>query len=401
VTLHRPALGVVVLGMSRSGTSLASGSLAASGFYVGRAEDLTPADIDNPAGYWEHIKVWGLNERLLAASGASWFTPPSRTAQQSLQPWASQQVRAVCERLQAEAGDRPLVIKDPRIGVLLDLWGPVIARGLHSALAVRHPAEIALSLERREGIPAALALVSWELHTRRILAYLHGRRVAVVHYDDLLRVPSAAGDFVAAAAEGLAGPLKPCIDAGAAPATVRPSLRHHDAASLDAVEHLTGSQARLWSFLSGLPPGNQVLDVPPELRHAAGGAASVASCDTEWLRTIGAQLRFVDEHKRALDECREIRARAERTQALAEQAQTLAEQAQAIAADQRGRADQAEQAAAAAVEAASRAERSAARAEHKLEAFASSRSWRFTAPLRAAATAVRAVRSPQSAVLPE
>jgi hypothetical protein len=394
--------------MSRSGTSLASGSLAASGFYVGRAEDLTPADIDNPAGYWEHIKVWGLNERLLAASGASWFTPPSRTAQQSLQPWASQQVRAVCERLQAEAGDRPLVIKDPRIGVLLDLWGPVIARGLHSALAVRHPAEIALSLERREGIPAALALVSWELHTRRILAYLHGRRVAVVHYDDLLRVPSAAGDFVAAAAEGLAGPLKPCIDAGAAPATVRPSLRHHDAASLDAVQHLTGSQAGLWSFLSGLPPGNQLLDVPPELRHAAGGVASVASCDTEWLRTIGAQLRFVDEHKRALDECREIRARAERTQALAEQAQTLAEQAQtlaeqaqAIAADQRGRADQAEQAAAAAVEAASRAERSAARAEHKLEAFASSRSWRFTAPLRAAATAVRAVRSPQSAVLPE
>jgi hypothetical protein len=306
----------------------------------------------------------------------------------------------VFERLQAEAGDRPLVIKDPRIGVLLDLWAPVIDGLLHPALAVRHPAEIALSLARRDGIPAALALVSWELHTERILGYLHGRRVTVVHYDDLLRRPNAASEFVAATADRLAPPLKRCVDPGVAPSTVFASLRHHDALSLDPAQHLTGRQARLWSFLSGLAAGNQILDVPLRLRATTGRTMAAGGSEARWLRAIEDQLRFVDEHHRDIGELGALRVRAEQAQAqtehaqalaehaqaLAEHAQALAEHAQAQAELQRARADRAEQAAGTAA-------RAAAIAESRLGTIASSRSWRLTAPLRAVAAVARRRRS--------
>jgi hypothetical protein len=408
------ALGAIVLGMSRSGTSLASGALVAGGFYVGSAEDLMPASPANPAGYWENVAVRELNEQLLASVTGSWFTPPRRRPSCKARSQATDRVRAVFERLQSEAGGRPLVIKDPRIGVLLELWAPVIDGVLHPALAVRHPVEIALSLARREGIPAALALLSWELHTVRILEYLNGRRVTVVHYDDLLRVPEAAGEFVAATAERLAPSLKLCINAGAAPPTVNASLRHHDAASLDAAEHLTGRQARLWSFLSGLASGNQVLDVPSGLRATTATATASAGAEARWVRAIEGQLRFVDERAEHLDELRSLRVRAERAeaqtehalaqaehahmtgehaQARAEQAQAEAERAQAQAGQaqaqaelQRTRADRAEQTAGTAAQA-------AAISEQRYATIVSSRSWRVTASLRALAAVARRRRS--------
>ena len=139
-------VGAVVLGVSRSGTSLASGSLVAAGFCVGRDQDLMPASSANPAGHWENMTVYRANEELLAAAGGSWFSPPSRDAQLSIQARASDRLRDLLCLLREHADHRPLVIKDPRVAALLDLWGPLIDGLLHPVLVVRDPVEIALSL---------------------------------------------------------------------------------------------------------------------------------------------------------------------------------------------------------------------------------------------------------------
>jgi hypothetical protein len=64
------ALGVVVHGMSRSCTSAVTGLFVASGYFVGDETDLMRANSGNPAGYYENLNVYKINEDVLAELGA-------------------------------------------------------------------------------------------------------------------------------------------------------------------------------------------------------------------------------------------------------------------------------------------------------------------------------------------
>ena len=59
-----------VLGMHRSGTSALSGMLCQSGFNP--PQDLMPATINNPRGYWESLGLCVLNDEFLQQQSASW-----------------------------------------------------------------------------------------------------------------------------------------------------------------------------------------------------------------------------------------------------------------------------------------------------------------------------------------
>jgi len=354
-------VGAVVLGASRSGTSLVAGSLVAAGFYVGADEELMPANRGNPAGYWENVAVCRANEELLDTLDGSWFAPPSNEAQLSARLRATHGLQALLDRLRRQAGERPLVIKDPRIGVLLKIWGPLIEDLLHPVLAVRHPLEVALSLKRRDGTPTPFAQASWEAHTSALLAYLHGRSVTVVRYEDLLAGREAVTSFVATVSGRLHPSLAGRVDPDAAPLTVRPALRHNDAAALDADGYLTGRQAELWRFVGSLPAGHQVLHVPPALRRMGRAALTLTRHEEERLR------------ERA-ELAEQISRNAEHAIATAEQRAAIAEQ----------RAAEAEE------RAASAAQRTAD-AEARLAGVTGSNSWRITAPLRAIAHTARSL----------
>lgn len=358
-------VGAVVLGVSRSGTSLASGSLVAAGFCVGRDQDLMPASSANPAGHWENMTVYRANEELLAAAGGSWFSPPSRDAQLSIQARASDRLRDLLCLLREHADHRPLVIKDPRVAALLDLWGPLIDGLLHPVLVVRDPVEIALSLEARDGTPTAFALASWEVQTSGLLGFLHGRAVTIVRYEDLLASSEAVTAFVAAATARLDQRFRACIDPAAAARMVRPQLRRNDARSLDAGEYLTGRQAELWHFLEGLSTGDQELSVHPELRRPKHAAVALTAREPMRLRAeeLGTNLAA---------ELRALRARAAELDTLAKGWQDRA----------------------------ARAEQVATRAEQRHLAVTNSKSWRITAPLRAVGNAARRARPARSRSLP-
>src|SRR6185436_9852180 len=68
---------ICVAGMPRSGTSLVTQLLHRCGLNIGPPEQLMPASINNTDGYWENLRFVRLNERLLAASGGTWFAPPA------------------------------------------------------------------------------------------------------------------------------------------------------------------------------------------------------------------------------------------------------------------------------------------------------------------------------------
>lgn len=66
---------VVLLGATRSGTSVTAGVLAGLGVDLG--SDLRPADRQNPFGYFEDRDFLRLNGRILEAAGGDFIHPPA------------------------------------------------------------------------------------------------------------------------------------------------------------------------------------------------------------------------------------------------------------------------------------------------------------------------------------
>src|SRR5690349_960994 len=75
-----PSAPVCLLGMHRSGTSLASRMMNVLGVSLGPPEQLMLGNEFNPKGYWEHSQLTALNDDLLRQLGGSWHEPPVLSA---------------------------------------------------------------------------------------------------------------------------------------------------------------------------------------------------------------------------------------------------------------------------------------------------------------------------------
>ena len=155
----------------------------------------------------ENWRVVRLHEQALTALDATWFDAPDANDVARLRGRFAPRIAALVQRLEAEAAGRPLVIKDPRAGVLTGLWDEQLNGRLIPLLVLRDPREIALSLSRRDGTPPALGLAGWERHMRLLLSGLQGREAVVVQYAELVADPGGASRVVADLAEGLPEPL--------------------------------------------------------------------------------------------------------------------------------------------------------------------------------------------------
>jgi hypothetical protein len=82
----------------------------------------------------------------------------------------------------------PWVWKDPRTSLLLPFWRGVL--GPHPVVLVfRHPAEVARSVEVRDGHPPALGVALWSRYVRNALRDAAGLPVFVAGWDRLRRDP--------------------------------------------------------------------------------------------------------------------------------------------------------------------------------------------------------------------
>ncbi|NKE47566.1 sulfotransferase family protein [Roseomonas frigidaquae] len=184
---RRPA--VLVLGMHRSGTSALTRVLSLHGLTL-PARVMQPAP-DNPRGFWESAAVAALDDRILAAAGSRYDDP--RPLPPGLLPDAEREafIAEALALLGTEfPGTDPFVLKDPRICRLLDVWRPALERFGAAPLAllpVRNPLEVVRSLEARQQMPKAQALLLWLSHVVAAEQGSRGLPRAVVHYDDLLR----------------------------------------------------------------------------------------------------------------------------------------------------------------------------------------------------------------------
>jgi hypothetical protein len=186
-------VGVLVLGMHRSGTSALTRVLNLLGLDAGR-DVLMGASESNPTGHWEVERLTSFNDRLLDELGGRWSAPPAATpgevAALADGPWGDE-----AADLHTEAfADAPWVWKDPRVSLVLPFWRAVLGRDgaePHEVVALRDPVEIAASLAARDGMAPAYGLALWERYSRVLLQALDGRRACFVPYERLLAEPEA------------------------------------------------------------------------------------------------------------------------------------------------------------------------------------------------------------------
>jgi hypothetical protein len=184
-------MGVLVLGMHRSGTSALTRVLNLLGLDAGH-EVLMGASESNPTGHWEVEALTAFNDRLLDELGGRWSAPPEadRARLVAMAEGARGQ-EAATRHADAFAGTA-WVWKDPRVCLLLPFWRAVLARSGEApaeVVALRDPTEIAGSLAARDGMAPAYGLALWERYTRSLLDALEGERACFVPYERLLAEP--------------------------------------------------------------------------------------------------------------------------------------------------------------------------------------------------------------------
>jgi hypothetical protein len=144
-----PTPPILVLGVGRSGTSLAAWTLERLGVHFGGPESMTePLEGDNPRGFYEHAAISDLNERLLDALGGSWWRPPPLPAGWEHAPELNAFEREARELLERDFGGRPLWgWKDPRTSLTLPFWRRIVPTA-RFVVCLREPHAVVRSYRR-------------------------------------------------------------------------------------------------------------------------------------------------------------------------------------------------------------------------------------------------------------
>ncbi|WP_394175830.1 sulfotransferase family protein [Thalassotalea litorea] len=186
-------LGVIVIGMHRSGTSALSGELSRLGVFMGKTL-LKPQKGVNDKGFYENARLLELNEQLLDRLHLSWdypLLPPS------LPESLSESFKKQClSFLKSEYGTATLWgMKDPRVSILLPFWHSVFKAASITpvyVLMIRHPLEVAASLHKRDGFSEDKSLMLWLNYNFFSYLYSTQSRRVIIDFEALLDNPEKA-----------------------------------------------------------------------------------------------------------------------------------------------------------------------------------------------------------------
>lgn len=159
------------------------------GIPLGPESDLMGPAPSNPKGHFESNSLSLLNEGILGLLGGAWYQPPELPdgwAQSAPMQALAAEARAAFNAVFTEP---TWLWKDPRLCVTLPFWRMVLGDDNVAILVVRHPLEVARSLESLYGSSLGVWLDLWEVYNRRAVLGLKGLPVFVTTYEALLKDP--------------------------------------------------------------------------------------------------------------------------------------------------------------------------------------------------------------------
>jgi hypothetical protein len=204
---------LLVLGMHHSMTSVTTKLLVDRGFYAGDETSELLIRKDNPLKYWELKKAVAADQACLnrhdrapgrAYSWLGYGFPQELPAQDAL--WGA--AKLVLQHLEQQAGERPIVVKDPRMSLLADAWLKH-ARDPVCLVLVRDPEDSAFrflaSYMAHGGLDARQWGSVWEQYTWRAIASCvrAGAPLVVVRHEDAASAPEETVEQIVAQLRGL------------------------------------------------------------------------------------------------------------------------------------------------------------------------------------------------------
>ncbi len=230
-------LGIVIIGMHRSGTSALSRTINLLGFRL--PQKIVPAGPGNSLGHWEPIGVMHQNDRILAQLERSWLDPKPLPQGWETDARVLKHHPAALRMLEAEYGsqDHAIVIKEPRVSRLVAFWRDILlAAGIapHWLITCRNPLEVAASLRERNAFSLEHACRLWQSYMLEAEVATRGMPRAVVHFEALLDdwkrcLHSAFGQLELA--------LPAATDAAAISDFLSHEERHNRATAADVEKH--------------------------------------------------------------------------------------------------------------------------------------------------------------------
>lgn len=185
---------IIVLGMHRSGTSAITKSLELMGVNLG--SDMLPAGEANPTGFWENQECVDINNQLLKHFGSGYdylgIEDDQLIDDEIICDLKSRAIQLLSRKLIENNGIWGF--KDPRICRLLSFWSDVFGEvkcDVDFIVAVRNPASVVASLEKRDRIPAEKSYYLWLQHVLPTLSAFKKARRIFVDYDEFLSDPHA------------------------------------------------------------------------------------------------------------------------------------------------------------------------------------------------------------------
>jgi hypothetical protein len=184
-----PRLAVLILGMHRSGTSALAG-------VVGQLGCDLPADLMEPKpmnakGFYESNQISYLNDDILRAAGANWFTWRKIDLDWLAKPEGTEFRNLALTKLEAEFGNSALfVLKDPRLCLMFPFWDDILRQAGCTPLVIhthRNPMDVAASLGHWAGYNRAYGLMLWLRYVLDGEAATRGRPRFFASYGLLMR----------------------------------------------------------------------------------------------------------------------------------------------------------------------------------------------------------------------
>jgi len=238
--------------MHRSGSSALTRVLNLHGMELGSR--LMAPQTDNETGFWEHQDIVDIHDQILKTLNSAWddeILPDQWWLKTSLRPYRKELAKIL---LREFSQYRLWGTKDPRMCRLLPLWFPLFEKLKCRpvfVLGIRHPLEVAKSLEKRNGFSLQRGERLWFQHSLLLERSTRGFPRAIVPYEQLL---SDWKNVVCRVQAALKAPWPKIPADREIDQFLNPSMRHHKASE---TSNLSASTLQTYdAFINGFK-GNQ------------------------------------------------------------------------------------------------------------------------------------------------
>ena len=307
---------LIVLGMHRAGTSSVTRLLNLAGAYFGPEGIATETNEENPKGFWERRDVRAVCDGLLFGGDFDWWRVADFDIDRIPESVREEQTEAFRQIVGQLDANRPWVIKEPRLCLLLPLLRPVLEAPVYVHVT-REPLEIAESLAARNDFPVPVGLALWEVYTAHMGAAPATDPSVVVSYGDLMQDPVATTERLVAELTNLGVQSLRTPGEREITAFVSPSLHRQRETSQARAGYLNAAQAALASALDEgripAPQGRVSISsgAAATLRTFEAHQALVAELASTRVDIAAERIRVADEHRLYVNELNSTHRRAE------------------------------------------------------------------------------------------